>query len=309
MDRRTIEDYQAMMGDRTRMQAYQRAIARVCPNKVVCEIGVGLAPLSLMALQAGATKVYGVELSSEALEVATQIMADNGYGPERFIPLEGLSTQIELPEQADVLLSETLDSMGIGENTAVYMADARARLMKPDACFLPAGLDCHVALASPEAYQQKMAFWTATMPSEYGMRYERAAQQLKSCKHTIPVTNDELASDWTPWQRIDFLNDESYQNIVPIVLQVTRSGPILGYATAFDARLCEGVHIRTFPDDPSTHWQQGFNAFPQPIQAKAGDIVYMELNIAAGNMPSIRFETRVMCGSAAEIKALIRQQS
>jgi len=272
VDRRTIEDYQAMMADRLRMQAYQRAIARVCPKKIVCEIGVGLAPLSLMALEAGATKVYGIELNPETLEVATQIMADNGYGPEHFIPIEGLSTQIELPEQADVLLSETLDSMGIGENTAVYMADARARLMKPDACFLPAGLDCHIALASPAVYQQKMAFWTANMPSEYGMRYERAAQHYRTCKHTIPVSNDELSSDWIPWQHIDLLNDKSYQNLVPLVLQVTRPGPILGYATAFDARLCEGVHIRTFPDDPDTHWHQGFNAFPQPYKPKRGTL-------------------------------------
>ena len=56
MDRRTIEDYKAMMADAGRMDAYRRAIAAVCPGKVVCEIGVGLAPLSLMALKAGAKR-------------------------------------------------------------------------------------------------------------------------------------------------------------------------------------------------------------------------------------------------------------
>ena len=66
MNRRQIEEYQAMMVDRVRMEAYRRAIGAVCPGKVVCEVGVGLAPLSLMALEAGATRVYAVELSAEA---------------------------------------------------------------------------------------------------------------------------------------------------------------------------------------------------------------------------------------------------
>ncbi len=309
MDRRTIEDYQAMMADRLRMEAYQRAIRAVCPGKVVCEIGVGLAPLSLMALEAGATRVYGIEVSAETLAVATRIMADNGYGPDRFVPVQGLSTKVDLPERVDVLLSETLDSMGIGENTAIYMADARARLMAPDAVFLPATLDCHVALASPESYSTSMAFWTETMPNDYGLRYGTAAEQFKNCKHTIPVSTAALHSDWVPWQRIDFLDDATYRRMVPLAIAVTRPGLILGFATAFDACLSEGVHLRTFPEDPETHWYQGFNAFPQPIEAKAGDVVYMELDIAAGDTPSIRFEMRVVCGSAAEVSAFIRQRS
>ncbi len=44
MNRRQIEEYQAMMVDRVRMEAYRRAIGAVCPGKVVCEVGVGLAP-------------------------------------------------------------------------------------------------------------------------------------------------------------------------------------------------------------------------------------------------------------------------
>ena len=309
MDRRTIEDYRAMMADPVRMAAYQRSIGAVCPGKVVCEIGVGLAPLSLMALAAGAKRVYGIELSGETLAVATQIMADNGYGPDRFVPIEGLSTQVKLPERVDVLLSETLDSMGIGENTAMYMADARARMMTSDACFLPAALDCYVALASPGTYREGMAFWHEEMPSSYGMRYGIAAEQMKNCKHTLSVRTDELFSAWSVWQSIDFSHDASYRRMVPLALPVTRSGVIDGFACAFDARLSEGVHIRTFPEDPETHWYQGFNAFPQPIEARVGDVVYLELDIAPADRPSLRFEMRVVSGSAAEVAEFVRQRA
>ena len=309
MDRRTIEDYKAMMSDMVRMEAYHAAIQAVCRGKVVCEIGVGLAPLSLMALKAGATRVYGVECSATTLAVATQIMADNGFGPDRFIPIEGFSTKVSLPERVDVLLSETLDSMGIGENTAVYMADAKARLMKPDAVFLPAALDCFVALATPEAYTTQKAFWDKTMPAEFDLNYARASEAFKACKHTIRVHPQELHSAWTPWQSIDFLDDTTYRTMVPLAIPVTRPGTIVGFATAFDATLSEGVSLKTFPEDPETHWYQGFNAFPQPIEAKAGDVVYMELDIAPGDVPSLQFEMRVVCGSVAEVSAFIRQRA
>ncbi|MGB0592467.1 MAG: hypothetical protein ACPGU1_22510 [Myxococcota bacterium] len=308
MDRRTIEDYRAMMADAVRMAAYQKAIAAVCSGKVVCEIGVGLAPLSLMALRAGATRVYGIECSADTLAVATQLIADNGYRPDRFIPVHGFSTKISLPERVDVLLSETLDSMGIGENTAVYMADAQARLMKPDAVFLPASLDCQVALASPDGYASEMAFWNETMPSVYGFDYARAGEQFKNCKHTLSISNDELLSGWVPWQTIDFLDNATYRRLVPLLIPVTRAGTILGFATAFDAKLSASVHLRTFPDDPETHWHQGFNAFPQPIEAEVGDVVYMELQIEPGDTPAIRFEMRVVCGKEAEVSAFVRQR-
>jgi type I protein arginine methyltransferase len=308
VDRRKLEDYKAMMTDAVRMDAYRRSISAVCPGKVVCEIGVGLAPLSLMALEAGATRVYGVEFHAETLDVAVQIIAANGYGPDRFIPIQGLSTEISLPERVDVLLSETLDSMGIGENTAVYMADARARLMAPDAVFLPATLDCHVALASPQAYASEMAFWNETMPGAYGFDYARASEEFKTCKHTLSVLSAELHSGWSPWQTIDFLDDATYRRLVPMAIPVTRAGTILGFATAFDAELSEGVHLRTFPDDPETHWFQGFNAFPEPIKAEAGDLVYMELQIEPGDSPAIRFEMRVVCGKEAEVTAFVHQR-
>ena len=189
------------------------------------------------------------------------------------------------------------------------MADARARLMTPEAVFLPAALDCHVALASPEAYRSALSFWSETMPAEYGMRYEAVAEALGGCKHTIAIPSDALHSGWVPWQRIDFLDDATYRRMVPMVLPVTRPGTILGFATAFDARLSDGVHIRTFPEDPETHWLQGFNSFPNPIEAKAGDVVYMELDIAPATDPTIRFEMRIVSGSAAEVTAFVRQRA
>ena len=152
MELSRIKKYQEMMADDVRMRAYQASITAVCPGKTVCEIGVGLGPLSLMALQQGATKVYGIEHSRETLEWATRVIRAHGFGEDRFIPIQGLSTDITLPQRVDVLLSETLDSMGIGESTVAFMKDAKERLLKAEGVFIPSHLTCYVAVGSSNSY-------------------------------------------------------------------------------------------------------------------------------------------------------------
>ena len=59
------------------------------------------------------------------------------------------------------VLSETLDAMGLGENTALFMNDAK-RFLKDGGVFLPSRLDCYAALASPAPYRERgqMAYAT-----------------------------------------------------------------------------------------------------------------------------------------------------
>ncbi len=303
-----LRNYKLMMDDPVRMDAYHRAIEATCPGMTVCEIGVGLGPLSLMALRAGAERVYGVELDAEALETATRVIRASGFGPDRFIPIVGLSTQVVLPEQVDILLSETLDSMGIGENTSRYMSDARERLLKPGGVMLPARLDCYAALSTPEAYQSECRFWTKGM-EEYGLSYTPLMEQVRGVKHTIRITSDDLQSKWYCWQQNDFAAQKGSPTLATLALEVLTAGEVHGLAFAFDAVLSDGVNIRTFPGDPSTHWLQGFAPFPQgPIQVGAGDLVYVELHFSQQDNPSLIWELRVASGPVADVASYMRER-
>ena len=153
------------------MHADLEAIRRVCPGRVVCEIGVGLGPLSLMALQAGAERVYGIELDAAALEVARRVLRRNGFDASRFVPLHGASNRVELPERVDVVLSEILNSVAFGENALFFLDDARRRLLAPGGALLPRALDVHVALASPATFLAKRDFWGRQLRADYGMDY------------------------------------------------------------------------------------------------------------------------------------------
>ncbi|MGB0678375.1 MAG: methyltransferase domain-containing protein [Polyangiales bacterium] len=309
MDIRALQDYQTMMADDLRMQAYAQAIAALCPDKIVVEIGVGLGPLSLMALRAGARRVYGIELNPDALALASEVIAAHGFGPARFVPVPGLSTEVALPEKADVILSETLDSLGIGENTAHYMADAKARLLQPGGAFIPARLECHLALAAPAAYAARAHFWQAQMRSQHGLDYRAVLPALRRVKHTLPIDDSERLSDWQCWQCIDFSAPERPPQTAGVVLSATRSGTATGLAAAFVAWLSPEVQLRTFCSDAPTHWQQGFVPFPErALEVALGKSVYAEFALGQTRDPALRYALRVAAGPASQVEALAAQR-
>lgn len=305
---RTLLDYGKMMEDATRMRAYASAIAAVCRDRTVCEVGVGLGPLSLMALRAGASRVYGVEADAEVLALAARVMRANGFDERRFVPVPGLSTRVSLPEPVDVLLSETLDSMGLGENTAHFMSDAR-RLLAPGGVFLPARLDCHVALANPAAYRERMRLWDETLPGDFGLGYGPVAETLRAQQHTLPVRADELLSGWERWQRIDFATPSTFRAVSPVLFVPSCEGVALGLACSFEATLAPGVQLRTRPDDAPTHWQQAFHPFPEPVRLRRGDVVYAELVCAAEGLEALRFEMHVASGAMRDVESVVRQRA
>jgi hypothetical protein len=305
MERRRLRDYRSIMADEVRMRAYDRAIRSTCAGKVVCEIGVGLGPLSVMALRAGAVRVYGIEVDPDCLAVTAEIIRTSGLDPARFIPLLGLSNEVSLPERVAVILSETLDSIGVGENTRFYMKDAQARFLKPGGRFIPAALKCYLALARPRAQAAEQQFWSVDLMERYGLDYAAVASLSSANMQAGRLEQDELYSAWRIWQDIDFLHDRGEGPPGRALVPVARAGTITGLAFAFEATLCPGVSLRTLPSDPPTHWRQGFLAFPDgPVKAAAGDSIYVELPLTEEGLPVTRLEPRIVHVPAGELAAL-----
>ena len=306
MDWKDVRDYKEMMACEVRMDAYRAAIAPQCAGKVVCEIGVGLGPLSLMALKAGATRVYGIELDAEALACAAGILRDNGFGADRFIPVHGLSTRVSLPEKVDVLLSETLDSMGVGENTALYMRDARERHLRPGGVFLPARITCVTALARPRVWEEQRRFWTHTLASSWDLDYRGILPTILPNNRVIEVHQEDLRSKWAVWQRVDFDEPASFQQDSMALLKVERPGQVTGLARAFVADMGAGVELSTLSSQPLTCWKQYFAPFERPLELAEGDAVFVELRTNEPEHPGLGVESRITHVPAAALPGFVR---
>src|SRR5437016_880157 len=98
--------HELMLNDALRMTAYEAAIRRdVREGDVVLDLGTGTGILAQWALEAGAGRVYGIEVNGRILATAQQKLQKLGFG-SRFTPVNALSYHAELPEQVDLIISE-----------------------------------------------------------------------------------------------------------------------------------------------------------------------------------------------------------
>ena len=98
-------DHGWMIAHRVRVGAYRQALEKVVnPGSVVVDIGTGTGIFAVFACQLGARKVFAIE-SGEIIELARQIAKDNNCS-ENIEFIRELSTRVELPERADMVISD-----------------------------------------------------------------------------------------------------------------------------------------------------------------------------------------------------------
>lgn len=142
---REIAMHIELLDDVARTHAFVSAIqAHVRPGDVVVDLGTGNGVLAMAAARAGAARVYAIEASDFA-DVAEETFARNGFA-ETIRVVRGWSHHVELPELADVLVSEIIGNDPLGEGALRYMPDAARRFLRPGARVLPSQLSVSVQL-------------------------------------------------------------------------------------------------------------------------------------------------------------------
>jgi len=262
------DHYYQMLSDRIRMDAYRAAIQRsVRPGDRVIDLGAGTGILGIWALQAGAARVHAIE-QSEAIDLAREIARVNGYA-DRIDLIQANSLEVELPERADLLISETLGSFALDENLLGFLPDARDRLLKPGGRLLPTAIRLFAAAAEAPGSYAKIDFWR-NQPGgvDFSPAFEvfshkilvediRPRQLLSAPAALTPV-------DLTTWQGTDY----QWRGYFPI----RRNGTLHGMAGWFEVDL-GGEMLSTAPNRPATHWKQAFFPFREPIRVVHGDVL------------------------------------
>ncbi len=274
---RVLSYHLDMLLDEARMSSYRRAIeASVQPGDVVVDIGCGTGVLSFLACEAGAKTVYAIE-AGPIIDVARELAIDNGFADQiQFI--ESWSTNVDTAEPADVLITETIGSAGLDEGIIAWIADARLRLLKPDAVVLPERLRLWVAAAESFDDQLLVADWRSPdLPYNYAAARRRAERTVwfADIRPEFLLGQPELAAD------IDLTTAANETTSSSGLVRVDRDGTLHGLACWFDALLCAGVTVDNHPPREHSSWSHGLLPLPEPLTVSAGDQFSWELSISA----------------------------
>ena len=129
------EFHRDLLADTIRTNAYRSAIRSVVTrDSVVLDLGTGTGILAFFACEAGARRVFAIEEGDAGV---TSMLARHLGLSDRVEIIHARSTQVELPERAHVLVTETLGPFGLDEHILSSVMDARARLLMPGATIIP----------------------------------------------------------------------------------------------------------------------------------------------------------------------------
>ena len=270
-----LEYHASMLEDEPRVRTYREAIEQtVRPGDVVVDIGTGTGILSLMAVRAGARRVYAIE-AGPAADLAEQVLAAND--PEgKVVLMRGMSHDLSLPEPADVLVSEIIWNAGLGEGILATFADARARLLKPDARVIPQRLHMWLAPVDSPLAHHTVDVWNDGLAGFDYRALRTVAANVPFPRYfrtEAPIAEPASAGsvDLTgPLERTFFSGACEFS--------ASRDGTIHGLAGWFSADLAPGVVLDNAPPSRGS-WMQAYFPIETPVAVTAGDPVRVRIAV------------------------------
>jgi SAM-dependent methyltransferase len=275
----SIADYGAMIADKVRMGAFVRALREaVKPGTVVVDIGTGTGIFALLACRFGARRVYAIE-PDDAIQVAREIAAANGFA-DRIEFVQAMSTDVTLPERANVIISDIGGILPWFQKHIPSIADARRRFLAPGGVMIPQRDTAWAAVVeAPELYARHTGPWN---DNGFDIDMDAARRIVVNTWHKGRVTNDQLLAEPQRWATLDYASVQDPDVRARASWIVTRPGTGHGLAAGFDRVVSEGVHLSNAPDArddirPESIYGTIFFPWLAPVRLAAGDLVHVDL--------------------------------
>ena len=242
--------------------------------------GSGL--LAMMAARAGAVEVHSVEMVTALATAAKHIVAQNGFG-DRVSIHRIMSTQLDPADVGglfDVLVCEIVDDQLLGEGVLTTIADARRRLLTPDAAVIPCGaaiyalpIEMRIGERAGFALDELNTFATdmSLAPRAHaGCKLQRfPAEDYKVLAKPIKLFDFDFAR--TPIEQLAKGRTNS-----SLFIEVERSGLLTAFLIYFDLR-CDTAAGNRFSNGPATRqlvaWDQSMRCLPLEVRLTAGQRV------------------------------------
>jgi SAM-dependent methyltransferase len=301
-----------MIKDASRVRAYRDAIARHVRGKRVLEIGCGTGILSVFAAQSGAREVVAIEQGSIA-DVAAEVFRANGCA-DRIELRRANSMDVVLERPCEVLIHELLGDQAIDENMLPLLADARERLLTPDAVLIPRAV--RVCCVGLEAEDEGPFKHPSALRAELGGLGARYGVALAPFEARLGRRSRHLAfsplrqPDGPPLPRrlgrectlldLDLRADpQGALRDHDALLPIDRDGRLGGLLVYFRAELDDETELSNAPDRPATSWMWNVRLLPEIIDVTAASELPLSVavhTVAGEQMLDVRLRHQVPPG-------------
>jgi type I protein arginine methyltransferase len=272
--------YCQMTHDEKRMKGFTEALKKfITPETIVLEIGAGTGVFTYLACKYGAKKVIAIE-PNPVIQVAKEAINAHGFA-DRVEFLEKMSTDIDLPEKADLLLCDLHGNLPFFEKGIATIIDARERLLKDNAVFMPSREKVFLAAVNcAEAYES-----TITKNLKYNDEYTiPSAKRLLTNQILNLVDKDQrLVSNSQVFAELDYKTIESANAHAKVRLDITEKSAVHGIRAWFVAEHGEGFFVDNSIDTPKATYGQPMFPFSEPVNVDVNDFIEFDLNATLEN--------------------------
>lgn len=265
-----------MISDTVRTPAYVRAIeAAVRPGSVVVDLGCGTGFFALVACRAGAGRVYAID-EAEIIHFAEKLAVANGFS-DRITFLHGDSRQMQLPQRADLIVSDLRGALPFFGQAFQAIEHARERFLARGGVMIPQRDVLYAAIVEAEvAYANLTEPWhtgTSGLDLSSGLSYE--LNQI--CQAFAKP--EQLVTEPQAWCEINYTKKLEPNTAAKLSFRSTRSATVHGVLIWFEAELYGEIGFSCAPGAPKTVYSHIFLPWIEPLQVAAGQQIQVELRV------------------------------
>jgi len=249
MDQRNLLMHQVMLGDRVRLDAYDKALSQVVrPGAVVADVGAGTLPLTALALRHGASQVYAVEADPQLAALGASLIKANGW-TGRVTLVAGDARSVSMPSKFDVIVTELMGNLGPEEDMTRILHVFARRYLRPGGVVVPRQLVTYLA---PVQFDDEG--WGVWRDGFLDMRLD-VIQQLVEPGAQLHFFTRMPTVLGEPVVLTDSANGSGASlRSRALRLKIGQAGCLHAVAGYFDATLVPGVSLSNFPSYPGCNW-------------------------------------------------------
>lgn len=291
----SINDYGSMVRDETRFRPYLEALRRnIRPDTVMLDIGAGTGIMSFLAVQLGARRVYAIEPDA-SIEIA-KLCAATIPGGDRITWIKDLSTRIDLPEQADLVVGDLHGVMPFFTGNIPSLADARNRHLKPGGKLLPQRDLLHVVPASSP--MERRTVETPWRANALSLDLTPAIPYIVSSwwrARSEPILPNQFLATPALWGEVNYQDGGSESLAADLTWTVERDETMDGYYVWFDGVIDDDLGFSNSPLLPELVYGRAFFPLEESVAVIAGDVVHARFSVKRVRDQFVyRWDTRVV---------------